>query len=235
MKTRTLSAYKQKGFSLLTGFILVIVLFGSLAFFLAGSGLNSGFASAYANTSKVSALLASASYVDTGFSAVTLGGTAPSAVTFDSTAVTGIFNPDTGAATAPSLDPSMFDGPTIAAGEGSWVYAKNTIALNGVGIGAGTVGDYTIVAAGLKFGICQQINNTLHGTALNVGPDTLTAFTVALLIGTPVAGVTSLAGPIDLTALGKPGWANGCYATIADAGATQTGIRYVYIHTLLAQ
>jgi hypothetical protein len=245
MKTRTLSASKQRGFSLLTGFILVIMLFGSLAFFLAGSGINSAFVSPYANISKVSSLLTSASYIETGFSSVTLGGTDPDSVKFDTTATTGIFNPTSGAATQPSLDPTLF--VDTVAPDGAWIYANRTITLNGVGSAAIT-GDYTMVVAGLKKGICQQINNMLHGIPLTgsatvANPVVLTGKVLADLVGTPtVLGtsyLTSLANTaltpapvqslVDLAALGIPGWANGCYET------TDVTPIYVYIHTLLAQ
>jgi hypothetical protein len=227
MKTRTLSAYKQKGFSLLTGFILVIILFGSLAFFLAGSGLNSGFGSSYANISKVSSLLSSASYLDTGFTAVTANGTAAVDVTFDTLPVTGIFNPTTGAATQPSLDPTLF--ADTSATTGYWVYRYNGVMLNNVGID--TVGDYTIMASGLKKGVCQQINNTLHGTSLTTDPTLLTGKDVAALVGTPTSVTPSLSLAIDLNsasaAKSDSGFANGCYGT-SDG-------KYVYIHTVLAQ
>ena len=228
MKTRTLSAYKQKGFSLLTGFVLVIILFGSLAFFLAGSGLNSGFGSSYASISKASSLLTSAGYVSAGFSGVTLNGSAPSEVTFDTAATTGMFNPTTGAAAQPSLDPSLF--ADTSATTGYWVYRQNGVTLNGVGDSA--VADYTIMASGLKLGVCQQINSTLHGTALSAAPSDLTAFTVALLVGaaTSVTPTVTSATASNLSALGTAGWANGCYATVGD-----TPTKYVYIHTVLAQ
>jgi hypothetical protein len=229
MKTRTLSAYKQKGFSLLTGFILVIILFGSLAFFLAGSGLNSGFGSSYASISKASSLLTSAGYVNAGFTGVTLNGTAASAVTFDTTATTGMFNPTTGAATQPSLDPTLF--ADTSATTGYWIYAKNGIKLNNVGID--TNADYTILASGLKKGVCQQINNTLHGTALNVDPTTFAVNTVALLAASATAASPLASVAVDLSAGGTDpstsGWSNGCYGTF------DTPTVYVYIHTVLAQ
>jgi len=223
MKTRTLSAYKQRGFSLLTGFILSIIMFGTLAFFLAGQGISSGFGSAYSNTSKVSALLASAGYINTGFDAVTLGGTTPALVTFDTTATTGVFNPTSGGAAQQSLDPTLF--ARTSAIDGYWVYRGGYVTLNGVGVAA--TADYTMMVSGLKLSICQQINNTLHGIALNVAPSTLTAFSDALLIGAPTGASPSTVTVSDISLLGTSGWTNGCYKT--------TDNNYVYIHTLLAQ
>jgi hypothetical protein len=225
MKTRTLSAYKQKGFSLLTGFVLVIILFGSLAFFLAGSGLNSGFGSSYASISKASSLLTSAGYVSAGFSGVTLNGTSASQVTFDTAANTGMFNPTTGAAAQPSLDPLLF--ADTSATTGYWVYRQNGVKLNNVGLDA--VADYTIMASGLKLGVCQQINNTLHGTALTATPTTLGA--VSAVVGAATSVTPSISTAVDLSSgSGTPsdsGFANGCYGT--------TDGTYVYIHTVLAQ
>jgi hypothetical protein len=225
MKTRTLSAYKQKGFSLLTGFVLVIILFGSLAFFLAGSGLNAGFGSSYANISKASAMLTSAGYVSTGFNGVMLNGSAPSEITFDSASTTGVFNVTTGAAAQQSLDPSLF--ANASASTGYWIYRINGVKLNDVGVDAN--GDYTIMASGLKLGVCQQINNTLHGTALTVAP---TALTLAAAGVVGIEASASAAAPTvslatDLSAESTSGWANGCYATSDGT--------YVYIHTVLAQ
>lgn len=225
MKINNQPARKQKGFSVLTGFILAIVMFGTLAFFLAGQGINSGFGTAYSNTSKVSALIASGGYINTGFDAVTMGGTVPSAVTFDTTAITGIFNPTSGGASQQTLDPTLF-GRTTAI-DGYWVYRGSDVKLQGVGIAANA--DYTMMVSGLKLSICQQINNTLHGTALATVPSTLTAFTDGLLIGAPTAASPTVTGVgADLSALGTSGWMNGCYQS-ATAG------NYVYIHTLLAQ
>ena len=118
MKTRIHTASSQKGFSLLTGFILVIIMFGSLAFFQAGQGINAGFGSGYSNTAKVSSILASAGYISTGFDAVTLDGTAPASVTFDSAATTGIFNPTSGGASPQPLDASLFQLRGVG-----WLYA----------------------------------------------------------------------------------------------------------------
>jgi hypothetical protein len=222
---------KQKGFSLLTGFILSIIMFGTLAFFLAGQGINAGFGTNYSNTSKVSGLLTSGGYINTGFDAVTMGGTTPASVTFDVTALTGVFNPTSGGASPQSLDPTLFQGRAGAAGllDGYWIYRGSAVTLNGVGTAAA---DYTMMVSGLKLSVCQQINNTLHGTALTIAPTTLTAFTDALLLGTaplPTAATpTQTTTAADLSALGTSGWMNGCYATT-------TAGNYVYIHTLLAQ
>jgi len=225
MTQRTTSAAKQRGFSLLTGFILAIIMFGSLAFFLAGQGINSGFGSNYTNTSKVSSLLASAGYINTGFDAVTLGGTTPSTVTFDSATNTGVFNPTSGGSSPQALDPTLFARNTAI--DGYWIYRSNGITLYGVGVA--TTADYTMMVSGLKLSACQQINNTLHGIPLTTAPSTLTGFSDLLLIGTPTATTpTSLVvSNLNTAAVGTSGWLNGCYMT--------TDTNYVYIHTLLAQ
>ena len=226
MKARTSSSLKQRGFSLLTGFILAIIMFGTLAFFLSGQGINSGFGTAYSNTSKVSGLLTSAGYINTGFDAVTMGGTLPANVTFDAAISTGVFNPTSGGASQQSLDPTLF-GRTTAI-DGYWVYRKNDVTLPGVGVAV--TADYTMMVSGLKLSICQQINNTLHGTALTAAPTTLTGFSDLLLVGAPTATVPTVAGvaaDFVSAAIGISGWANGCYKT--------TDNNYVYIHTLLAQ
>jgi hypothetical protein len=231
MKTRMQTASSQKGFSLLTGFILAIVMFGSMAFFLAGQGINSSFGSTYANTAKVSSMLTSAGYLSTGFDSVTLNGTPPLSVTFD-TGAKGIFNPTTGGATVQNLDPSMFvDVSTQATAtlpatgsHGYWIYRKDGITLNAVGT---ATSDFTVVASGLNQGTCQQINTTLTGSA------TIPALTIAeaALVGVPAAAsnntVTTAATLV--TTGGTAGRPNGCYST-NDGTAI-----YVYIHTLLAQ
>ena len=231
MTTRTATATKQKGFSLLTGFILSIVMFGTLAFFLAGQGINSGFGSTYSNTSKVSGLLTSAGYISTGFDTVTLGGATASQVTFD-TGQYGIFNPTSGGAATQSLDPTMFtdvsvQATSLAAAGGShgyWIYRKDGITLNAVGT---ISSDFTLVASGLKLGICQQINNTLLGST------TIPSLSLAesALVGTPAAASnnTVTTAVTLLTNGGIAGRLNGCYQT---NDATPV---YVYIHTLLAQ
>jgi hypothetical protein len=238
MKTRTLSAYKQRGFSLLTGFILSIIMFGTLAFFLAGQGINSGFGTAYSNTSKVSGLVTSGGYINTGFDAVTMGGTTADKVTFDTTALTGVFNPTTGGASQQTLDPTLF--ARASAIDGYWVYRGNDITMKGVGVAA--TPDYTMLVSGLKLSVCQQINNTLHGTALATAPISLGVLDAGV-VGAPTAAVPSvasitanpqvfnLAGVAALTAAYN-GWMNGCYATTTAVGAD---VNYVYIHTLLAQ
>ena len=220
------SALKQRGFSLLTGFILAIIMFGTLAFFLAGQGINAGFGTAYSNTSKVSGLITSGGYINTGFDAVTMGGTAPAAVTFDTAALTGVFNPTTGGSSQQNLDPTLFARNTGI--DGYWVYRGSGITLKDVGTNA--VADYTMLVSGLKLSVCQQINNTLHGTALSAVPTLLTGGTDALVVG-PVASLTALAPTstqsFDASSLTPSGWMNGCYRT--------TDTNYVYIHTLLAQ
>jgi hypothetical protein len=236
MKTRTLSAYKQRGFSLLTGFILAIIMFGTLAFFLAGQGINSGFGSSYSNTSKASGLLASAGYINTGFDAVTLGGQDKTLVTFDTQPTTGVFNPTAGGAALQSLDPTLFVSTSTQATSagpasgvrGYWIYRSTDITLNGVGVLANA--DYTMVASGLKQAVCAQINMALHGTATIPSAGT----TEVLLVGTapPMndysTNKTSTAS-VTITAAAAWAWSNGCYSTTDGTPA------YVYIHTLLAQ
>jgi hypothetical protein len=235
MKMHTQLPSKQKGFSILTGFILAIVMFGSLAFFLAGRGVNSGFGATYANTSKVSGLLASASYIGTGFDAVTLNGTAASTVTFDAATSTGIFNPITGGSSPQALDPGLFDLTTGI--HGYWVYRGNDASLLDVGGIGDTDGEYTIMVSGLKLAICQQINNALYNTPLNTTPNAL-AKSAAQVMGSPtrttpsVATVTANSTPVSFTSgmtltTNSSGWMNGCYST--------TDPYYVYIHTLLPQ
>jgi hypothetical protein len=226
---------KQKGFSLLTGFILSIIMFGTLAFFLAGQGINSGFGTNYSNTSKVSALVTSGGYINTGFDAVTMGGTTPATVTFDTTANTGVFNPTSGGATEQSLDPTLF--ARTSAIDGYWVYRGNDVTMKLVGVAA--TPDYTMMLSGLKLSVCQQINNTLHGTSLLTAPVSLAALDAGV-IGAPtslapsVAAVTAnpLAFNLSAVAAAANGWMNGCYATTTVVG---TGVNYIYIHTLLAQ
>ena len=234
MKTRTQSPSRQQGFSLLTGFILSIIMFGTLAFFLAGQGINAGFGTAYSNTSKASGLLTSGGYINTGFDAVTMGGVTPSNVTFD-TLVTGVFNPTTGGAAQQNLDPTLFARSTGI--DGYWIYRGNDITMKAVGVAA--TPDYTMLVSGLKLSVCQQINNTLHGTALGATPVSLAALDAGV-IGAPtalapsVASVSSNALAFNLSAVAAAadGWMNGCYATTTVVG---TGVNYVYIHTLLAQ
>lgn len=234
MTKRTASARLQRGFSLLTGFILAIIMFGSMAFFLAGQGINAGFGSTYSNTSKASGLLTSAGYINTGFDSVTLAGITPASVTFDTTATNGVFNPTSGGASWQTLDPSAFD--TGSALFGYWIYRGNDLRLNGVGtsLAATASNDYTVIALGIKEAICRQINNSLHGTSLTATYDAangllLTGQTNLLLAGAAVTASpsTGTGTLVNLTALGTAGWSSGCYKT-ADGN-------YVYIHTLLAQ
>lgn len=233
MKTRLQTASRQRGFSLLTGFILAIIMFGSLAFFLAGQGINTGFGSIYSNTAKVSSLLTSAGYINTGFDAVTLNGTPAASVTFDSGA-NGIFNPSTGGASLQSLDPTLFTDVATpgtastapSSSHGYWIYRGSGITLNGVGT---STADYTVVASGLKQGICQQINATLTGSAATALPPTI-SLSESALVGLPSNNTNTVTAAASLVAtggiLGRP---NGCYAT---NDATPV---YVYIDTLLAQ
>ncbi len=229
----------QRGFSLLTGFILAIIMFGTLAFFLAGQGINAGFGATYSNTSKVSGMLVSAGYVNTGFDAVTLSGQTAAQVTFDSAANTGIFNPTSGGAAAQVLDPTLFtDVSTQATAlapatgtHGYWIYRKNDIKLNQVGTAA--LSEYTMLASGLKVGVCQQINATLLGYALNAAVPSLGVLESAV-VSPPIAGINNNTSPtlgLDLqtSGAGLVGRMNACY------GTTDATPVYVYIHTLLAQ
>jgi hypothetical protein len=218
------SVSKQQGFSLLTGFLLVITLFGALAFFLAGRGINTAFGTAYANSSKASNLLASAAYIRTGVDSVVLAGTSPASVTFDDAATTGIFNIDTGAATAQKIDPSVLASATPASGEGIWIYGLNVIDMVSVGTAAA---DYTVVVAGLKSGICQQLNYTVNGTAVTTTPTVLTN-TLADIVGT--ADVSTFAtsdaalSVVQIAAGGNP---SGCYTTSDGSN--------IFIHTVYPQ
>jgi len=225
---------KERGFSVLTGFILAIIMFGTLAFFLAGQGINSGFGTTYSNTSKVSGLLSSGGYVNTGFDSVILNGTTAANLTFDSTAATGVFNPSSGGASPQTLDPTLL--ARTGALDGYWVYRGNDVTMKGVGTVAA---DYTMMVSGLKKSICQQLNNTLHGTSLATNPTSLGALDAAVIgaptVNTPsVAAVSGNSVAFDLSAVGAAttGWLNGCYATTTVVGAD---VNYVYIHTLLAQ
>ncbi len=236
MKTRIHTASSQKGFSLLTGFILVIIMFGALAYFLAGQGINASFGSSYSNTTKVSGLLTSAGYINTGFDSITLAGQDPTQVTFDTQATTGLFNPTAGGATLQTLDPTLFvststPATSLAAAtgvRGYWIYRGNDVTLNGVGVLA--TADYTMMASGLKQAVCSQINTAIHGVAAIPSAGT----TEVLLVGTPPAlnpyntNKTSTV-PYTITAAAAWSWANGCYST------TDGTPIYVYIHTLLAQ
>lgn len=224
---------KQRGFSILTGIILTIIIFASLAFFLAGQGVNASFGSNYTSQSKASSLLASAGYVKVGFDSVILASNSANQVTFDTTTNTGIFNPTTGGASQQSLDPTMFVDTqvpataTVAATgvHGYWIYRKADFTLNGVGINA--TPDYTMVAAGLKSGACAEINNLLHGSL------TIPVLTSseAQLVTAPTAGngstAPSLAPPASLATETQSGWTGGCYQT--------SDSKYIYIHVLLAQ
>lgn len=227
MKVRTQLPSTQKGFSLLTGFILAIIMFGSLAFFLAGRGISTGFGANYANTAKVSGLVTSAGYIATGFDALVLAGQAPTAVTFDSADNVGLFSPTAGGASPQPIDPTLFDPTLLAANNiyGYWVYRKNAVTISGVGVPA--TADYTIMAAGLKEGVCKQINNILHGTSLTTAPPSLGAADIAVVgvLAGPPSPVTPTNAGNALTVTST--WMNGCYVT--------TDTHYVYIHTLLAQ
>ena len=233
MKMRTAMPSNQGGFSILTGFILAIVMFGSLGFFLSGRGISTTFGATYSNMSKVSGIMASAGSIATGFDAVMLNGQPASAVTFNTVANTGIFNPTAGGAAQQALDPSMFvlrNAGTMAVTDGYWIYRGGQIKLNGVGTNAA---EYTMIISGLKESICTQINHTLYGTDLTTAPTPLTGFTDTLLLGNATAptitspiGVTTIAP--DLSSILPAGRMNGCYQTVTD-------LNYVYIHTLLAQ
>jgi hypothetical protein len=220
------SAAKQQGFSLLTGFLLVIILFGALAFFLAGRGINTSFGTTYANSSKASNLIAQAAYLRTGFDSVILAGTSPASVTFDSTATTGIFNLDTGAATKQQIDPSILAAPSAGV-LGYWVFGKDVMQITSVGT---PLGDYTVLIGGLKQSICQQLNTTLNGTNIaSAAP--LLAGTTAATIG---AAVTSADPTTDLTVSASvlvpatgDGTPSGCYQT--------TDGDYVFIHAVYPQ
>jgi hypothetical protein len=218
------SVSKQQGFSLLTGFLLVITLFGALAFFLAGRGINTAFGTTYANSSKASNLLSSAAYLRTGFDSVVLAGSSPASVTFDDTATTGIFNINTGAATAQKIDPSVLATATPASGEGIWIYGLNAINMTSVGT---TTEDYTILVAGLKTGICQQLNYTVNGTPLTTTPTALTD-NLGAIVGTADVSTTPTttiaANTITIAAGGNP---SGCYTT-ADGSN-------IFIHTVYPQ
>ncbi|MEY4593363.1 MAG: hypothetical protein RIR18_2258 [Pseudomonadota bacterium] len=237
MKNLSQMPCKQKGFSLLTGFIVVIIMFASLGFFLAGQGINSGFSSQYTNQAKTSALLTSAGYLTTGFDAVTLSGQTASSVTFDNTATTGVFDPTAGGASLQAVDPSIL-ARTTAGIDGIWVYNGSRVTMKGVG-GALNSPDYTVMVSGIKKAICQQINNTLHGTSLATNPTSLAALDPAV-VGTALNITstgsigTSAAAAFDLSAVAaaSTGWMDGCYATTTVVGSD---VNYVYIHTLLAQ
>lgn len=223
MKNRTTSASKQKGFSLLTGFLLVIILFGALAFFLAGRGINTAFGTTYANSSKVSSLISSAAYLRTGFDSVVLSGTAPASVSFDEAATTGIFNIDTGAATKQAVDPTLL-ASAVADPKGYWVFGSNVAGMASIGTAAS---DYTVMVAGLKKGICQQLNNTLNGTALTAEPVVTTGVTTAALLPSVTSVSPLVAFNTASVAIPAAGQASGCYATT-------TG-DFVFIHTVYAQ
>ena len=240
MRMRSQSSFKQRGFSLLTAFILVIIMFGSLAFFLAGQGINSTFGTQYINLAKASGLLTSAGYVKAGFDAIILGGQKPDAVTFNQDAVTGVFNPTDGGAALQPLDPELFQTRAGAPGllDGYWIYRKNDIKLNDVGDPTVTTGEYTMMVSGLKLTVCQQLNFILYGTPLTTSPTTLTAKLDADVIGSALNAPTKLlpfnaaSVPADLSSLFTQRNMNGCYAT---ATITNLVPNYVYIHTLLAQ
>ena len=219
------SASKQKGFSLLTGFILVIVLFGALAFFLAGRGVNTAFGTTYANSSKASNLIAQAAYLRTGFDSVILAGTAPASVTFDAAATTGIFNLDTGAATQQQIDPAILAAPSAGV-LGYWVFGKDVANITSVGT---ALSDYTVMVGGIKQGICQQINTTLNGTNIASAAPALavaTAVTIGATVtsANPVSELASNTLVVPGTGDGTP---SGCYQT-SDGD-------YVFIHAVYPQ
>jgi hypothetical protein len=96
-----------------------------------------------------------------------------------------------------------------------------------------------MLVSGLKLSVCQQINNTLHGTALGATPVSLGALDAAVIgaptVTTPsVALISTNSVLFDQSAVvaATSGWMNGCYSTTTVVG---TGVNYVYIHTLLAQ
>jgi hypothetical protein len=236
MKMRTAMPSQQGGFSLLTGFVLAIVMFGSLAFFLAGQGVNASFGSTYSNQAKASSLLTSAGFIKTGFDSALLNGTTAAGILFDDSATTvtnsGIFNPNTGGAIPQTLDSTLF---VTGASYPYWIYRGNMISLQNVGGTGNTTGEYTVIAPDLKLTVCQQINTTLSGTAT---PPTLTAKTLTMLITGDGAGGTApttsrfasvtSGSATDLSALtGTDGKRNGCFVT--------SDTKYVYIHTLMAQ
>lgn len=232
MKMHTSPAARQRGFSILTGFILAIIMFGSLAFFLAGRGINTGFGETYTNTSKVSSLLASAGYIGTGFDAVKLNSQEP---TFDSALLTGIFNPTSGGAALQPLDPKLFTRTDST--DGFWIYRPTTSATTGAILtGVGTaLPEYTLMVSGLSINICKQINTMLNAVSiLDTNPPKLTGITDALLFGAPTKTSSTTTLGVNLSAVGvQPvytnGWTRGCFET------DQATANYVYIQTLLSQ
>lgn len=212
---------KQSGFSLIAGLLLAAVLVGGFTYWMSGSGLNTTVGQTYSNGSKASNIVTQAGYLAGGFNLMVTNGTAANTITFDTAATTGLFNPTSGGTQQQTADPNDF--ASVTAPDGFWIYKGANLKANNIGITANA--DYAVILTGLKSGVCQQLNQNMHGsTTIPASAITAAAWRAGGVTATAPTDTTA----VDLTAIAAVfNWDRGCMST-SDGN-------YVYFHVLLAQ
>jgi hypothetical protein len=219
-QTRLPNLGKQRGFSLVAAFIVIAILMAVVAYFVAGQGLNTSSAGTYSNSARASSIITQGSYLQGGFTIMTTGGIAPSEVKFDADASKGLFNPSVGGVERQVPDQSSIITNKTAL-DGFWIYRGNQLGVNSIGTGGN---HYGVVLTGLKLGVCEQINQQLHGVTTVTKP----GFNVDKVRANadPDNPADIALGVISLSSLGT-GWDKGCFETDDNV--------YVYYHILMAQ
>ncbi|TFW09922.1 hypothetical protein E4K72_03555 [Oxalobacteraceae bacterium OM1] len=215
---------RQRGFSLFAAFILVAALMAVLAYFLAGSGINPGGASSISGSARASSIITQASNIKTGVDLMTTNGAVTmSTLKFDNSANVGLFNVDTGGTSPQVPDISAYEKKTGP--DGFWIYRGAGIKITGVGSGGAS---YAIVTTGLTQSVCEQINQTLHGSTTIPDSNKAAATFRDATATTRTSPVDTATTPTDLTSVsGIDGWDMGCLKTSDPS--------YVFYHVLKPQ
>lgn len=221
MQQRSLKS-KQGGFSIIGVIILAVAIIGALGVWALSGQTNTSNANASAADVMGGGIVNDGSSIKTQFDTLLINGSAAAGITFvpGTAGVNNMLDPTKGIQN-PKPNSNLFVDTVFP--NGAWIYKPAGFKGNGVG---GTADDYSVILAGVKDGVCQQINQRLYGApTIPASGLASTAFTT----GATAAAPTSTNAASIAAVAGVAGWTSGCVTTTG--GADQN----VYFRVLMPQ
>lgn len=204
------SKAKQGGFSILGVILVVVAIVGVLGVWAMSGQTNTATAASSAGDVMASSIVNDGSAIKATFDTLLVNGAAASSITFipATAGANNILDPSTGIQ-KPIPNANAVTNTTFP--NGAWIYKSAGFKGNGIGTSSD---DQAIIIAGVKDGVCEQINNRLYGaTTIPASGLASSAFTTGATAGAPSSTNAS-----DLSAVAAvAGWMAGCVTTTGGA------------------
>ena len=215
------SKKSQGGFSILGAILVVVAIVGMLSVWTMSGQTNTSTAASSSSDVMGSSLVNDASAIKATFDTLLVNGYAASSITFipNTAGASNILDPTNGVQLP--IPNSNALGNT-AFPSGAWIYKPSGFVGNNTGSGSE---DQAMMLAGVKDGVCQQINKRIFGsTAIGASGASTVDWTTGALAATPTS-----ANAVDLTGVNEvDGAMHGCVST------TDGADRNVYFRILKA-